>query len=708
MRNSLLVLFVFSILSQGLAQNKGINYALKLGLADSQLATRRSTVLVKGNIGPLQSSQETYGYTFNYAAGDIASITCPLNVIPVLLESKLIHYAELIPARVKTFNDTMIVRNRIKAVKTGSAPLNQAYNGEGILMGIIDTGVDFNHADFKDSLGNTRIKFLWDQKPSSGSTVPSPFGYGIEWTETQINAGQCTQSDVAYYGHGTGVCGIAAGNGLASGHHQGSASKSDMVVVALDFNKSGPTIADAVQYIFDKATQFGKPCVINASLGDYYGSHDGTDLQAQMIDNHLKNIPGRALVSAVGNAGGVAYHVKTETQAGDTAFTWIKNGGTQLEYWFYGDTAQINNLHINVGANRLNFSDLGTIGFKPHTYGLTVIKTDTLKNNGNRIGIIKNASGINSSGVYELYLQINADTTNLYWRIETAGPGKHDAWNFDFVSSPLPSSSLYPKINNYVMPDTVSTMVSGFQCSDEVTTVGSYLNLTQYYDVHDTLRYSGGIAGTFSPFSSIGPTRDGRIKPDICATGNFLFTAMVMSMQSAILSNNPSSLAQDSVHVLGGGTSAASPVVAGLAALYFQRHPTATSADVRQAITSCAYQDSFTGFNLPTNVWGYGKLDGLATMTCGEVVTGGKTLSTQSDIKVYPNPFKDGLRIEFRKSLKGTLVIYSIDGKLIFRDNISGDHYDLNASKLAPDNKGLLIAKVISQNEVSVIKIVKE
>src|SRR5690606_926764 len=156
-----------------------------------------------------------------------------------------------------------------------------AYNGEGILMGIIDTGVDFNHADFKDSLGNTRIKYLWDQKPTSGSTVPSPFGYGIEWTETQINMAQCTQSDMAYYGHGTGVAGIAAGNGLASGHHQGPASKSDLIVVALDFNKTGPTIADAVQYIFDKAIQIGKPCVINASLGDYYGSHDATDLQTQ-------------------------------------------------------------------------------------------------------------------------------------------------------------------------------------------------------------------------------------------------------------------------------------------------------------------------------------------------------------------------------------------------------------------------------------------
>lgn len=707
MKNPFILLFIFFVISLGIAQNQGLNPTLKLLLSKDQLATQRSTVLVKGNAKLLQSSQKTYGYTFNYAAGDIASITCALNVIPVLIEAKLITHAELTPSNLRPLNDTMLVRNRIKPVKQGAAPLNQAYNGEGILMGIIDTGIDFNHGDFKDSLGHTRIKYLWDQKPTSGSTVPAPFGYGIEWTETQINAAQCTQSDVAYYGHGTGVAGIAAGNGLATGHYEGSASRSDLVVVALDFNKSGPTIADAVQYIFNKAIQIGKPCVINASLGDYYGSHDATDLQSQMIENNLKNVPGRAMVGAVGNAGGYPFHVKTQTQAGDTAFTWIQNGSTQLEYWLYGDSAQIANVQINVGANRTNFTDLGSIGFKPYTYGLTTLKTDTLKNNGNRIGIIQNASAINSFGVYELYLQITADTSNLYWRIETSGPGKHDAWNFDFVSSGLPSSGQYPKIVDYVMPDTVSTLVSGFQCSDEVTVVGSFLNMTHYYDVTDTLRNNGGTTGAFSPYTSIGPTRDGRIKPDIIASGNFIFSAMVISLQSAYIANTPSTVAQDSVHIISGGTSAASPVVAGLAALYLQRHPTATSADVRHAITTCAYQDSFTGSNLPNNTWGYGKLDGLATMTCGEVVTGIKKESTNK-FSAYPNPFTDQTRLEFTQTVKGQILVYGLDGKFLFSDVVNGDRYDLHSSKLSPDCKGLLIVKVIGQKEVSVIKIVKE
>ncbi|MBL0103977.1 MAG: hypothetical protein IPP51_09635 [Bacteroidetes bacterium] len=62
-------------------------------------------------------------------------------------------------------------------------------------------------------------------------------------------------------------------------------------------------MANAVEYIFNKAQQLGKPCVINASLGDYIGSHDGLDLESQYISNLLNQQAGRALVAAAGNVG---------------------------------------------------------------------------------------------------------------------------------------------------------------------------------------------------------------------------------------------------------------------------------------------------------------------------------------------------------------------------------------------------------------------
>jgi subtilisin family serine protease len=703
-----LIILACAISSGCLFSQSRFNNALKVKLAQKNAGDEVHTVLVKGNIALLRSSQQQLNYKFNYSARDIASITCKIKDLALLLDQKIISYAEFISSHIRPMNDTMLVRNRIKSVKLGASPLPQAYNGDGIVMGIIDSGIDFSHPDFKDSLGNSRILFLWDQNPLSGSTVPSPFNYGIEWTNTQIDAGQCTHSDLAHYGHGTHVSGIAAGNGLANNSHYGCASKADLVVVALDFSGTGAHTADAVQYILDKATNLGKPCVINASVGDYYGSHDGTDLEAQLIDGLISNTPGRVMVAAAGNGGNIKFHVKTQGVAADTNFTWLKNASTSYDYWLYADTNDAKTFSISIGANRANFSDVGRIGFKPYTYGLTSIQHDTLKLNGNRIGIIANSSGINSFGVYELYIEIIADTANLLWRVETKGPGKHHAWNFDFVSTGIPTASQYPKITKYVTPDTMYTLVTSYQCSDEIITVGNYANLTNYYDVNNNLQSLGQTGGAMVQNSSSGPTRDGRQKPDISATGNGVFSCIALGMQANLIANAPHVVAQGSMHVRGGGTSAASPVVAGLAALYLERHPLATNQQVKYAITHCAYTDNFTGTNLPDYLWGYGKLDGKAAMTCGEnIVTVGEAI-LEKNVRYFPNPFNGKVTINLEKIISGKIEVYAVDGTLCFEDVFIGQTYTLLAEKLKSHASRLFIVKVTDATDNYVFKLVKE
>lgn len=687
------------------SQNNAIKTRLSSGDNNSH------TILVQGDISKLIASQKDNNYKFNYASGNIASISCDLNTLSQLIEKKIISYAEFIEPRKTLTNDTMIVKNRIKAVKLGTAPLPMAYDGTGIVVGIIDSGTDFAHPDFKDAFGNSRIKFLWDQVPLAGSTVPQPYNYGIEWTDTQINANQCTHSDLPHFGHGTHVSGIATGNGLANGTHHGVASKADIVVVALDFNKTGPTIADAVQYIFSKATLLGKPCVINASVGDYYGSHDGTDLEAKLIETMVQNVPGRVMVAAAGNAGNIKHHVKTQPLLNDTSFTWIKKNNSTLEYWCYADTNNIKNVQISVGANRNNNFNLGRIGFKNYNYGLTSIKSDTLRYNGNQIGIIKTSASINPYGVYELYIKILADTLNLKWRIESKGVGMHDAWNFDFISSGLPSSFSYPWITKYVMPDFNSTIVSSFQCLNDVITVANYVNINNYYDVTGTLQSwaalnPGENVNNLAASSSWGPTRDNKQKPDIAATGAGVFSAIALGMQANLIANAPQVIAQGSMHIQGGGTSAASPVVAGLAALYLQKNPTSTSMQVKNAITNCAYFDSYTGTNLPNYRWGYGKLDGFAAMTC--IVTDVKqnNLNTNT-ISYFPNPFKDSVRFNFNKTLTGKIYIYSVDGKLIYEDILNGGSYELTSEKLNEKTNGLLFVKIVTETETNSFKLIR-
>jgi subtilisin family serine protease len=410
-----------------------------------------------------------------------------------------------------------------------------------------------------------------------------------------------------------------------------------------------------------------------------------------MIGN---NKPGKVIVAAAGNAGNIKYHTKTTVNGLDTNFTWIKSNSANLFYWLYADTSQIKNVLVNVGVNRTNYSFSGNTGFKTYTYALNSLKTDTVKNsNNNRVGIVKSLASINSFGVYELFIQITADTLNQFWRIDSKGNGTHDAWNFNFVSTALPSNTVFPKINYCAMPDTFQTIVSSFQCLDNIITVGNYINLNKHYDVNNTLQTLSVTANALAANSSVGPTRTNKIKPDVCATGNNVFSALALGMQSNLVQNYPSVVAQGSFHVIGGGTSAASPVVAGLAGLMLQKDNNLTAPLVKSAILNCTYSDSFTGA-LPSNRWGYGKLDGKAAMLCSNIVTSTK-FESKSNFVVYPNPFKDELIISGLKT-ENKVELYDIFGKLLNYWTIMNEFEKRLPLDLEP---GIYILKV---NQISV------
>ncbi len=696
-----LVFFLSFIFVLAYSQNK-VNAFYQMAAESNELPDKLH-LLIQGNISKLEESSQELGLLIKYSAGNIASIVIPKDKVSALLERKFVTYLEYQLNEVSLLNDTMLVKNRIKDVKNGIPPIAQPYNGNGVIVGIMDSGIDFNHPDFKLSNGNTRVLYIWDQAAPNGSATPLPYGYGVEWTAAQINASLCTHSDLPYSGHGTHVSGIAAGNGLATGTHEGVASEADLIVVAMQFNSPNPIYSDAVNYILSKAQSLGKPCVINASVGTYIGSHDGTDLQAKLISNMLQAQPGRAMVAAAGNAGNIKYHVKTAINGTDTLFTWVKRPSGIIHLFVYADTAQLKNVHMSIGVNRPNFDDLGRIPFHNYNYGLSGIKIDTLKYNNKRIGIIRTSGSINTSGVYERYYRITPDSLNYNWRMESTGNGLHDVWNFDLVSTGLPTITQYSNMAYYVMPDTLSTIVTSFQCSDDVITVGNYINLSTYFDVNNNLQNTGETPGKIKENSSCGPTRDNRTKPEVCATGANVFAAMALGMQSNLVTNFPQVVAQGSFHVQGGGTSAASPVVAGLAALYLQAYPAATNKNVRDAIKNCTYTDGFTG-SVPNHAYGYGKLDGKAAMLC-TIFTGIPKLSLGDNLRAYPNPFSENITIEIPGGKPSVIELYDSSGRLLLSEVCNNNEYYFSKGKIG-NYKGLLLMRVQSKDKAYSVKLI--
>lgn len=259
---------------------------------------------------------------------------------------------------------------------------------------------------------------------------------------------------------------------------------------------------------------------------------------------------------------------------------------------------------------------------------------------------------------------ITPDSTTYNWRLMTTGSGKFDEWSFDVVTANLADTTIYPALLKYKQPDLNSTIVSSFQCLDEVITVGSYINRNQWIDYDTVLQINAAqIPGDIASFSSRGPTRDGRIKPDVNSSGRNVIGSIVLSQFSSYA---PSSLGVGGFHSNSSGTSLSSPCVAGIAGLYLQMDPGADWQEIKNAIINCAETDSFTTSTIPNNTWGYGKADAFAALTGCATSAGNNQHNPIEELSVYPNPFSTTTTIEINISgeIENTLLkIYDLVGK---------------------------------------------
>ena len=193
--------------------------------------------------------------------------------------------------------------------------------GTGVLVAIIDSGIDYANLDFRNADGTTRIYALWDQ------TIPGnpPEGYvqGTEYTQEKINEALQQENRTERMkivpsedrsGHGTAVAGIAAGNGRGSkgARYQGVASESGILVVKLGTPREEgfprtTELMQAIDYVVKKAQRAGRPVAINISFGNTYGSHTGTSLLERFIAD-IANLWKSVICIGMGNEGASAGH----------------------------------------------------------------------------------------------------------------------------------------------------------------------------------------------------------------------------------------------------------------------------------------------------------------------------------------------------------------------------------------------------------------
>lgn len=666
--NRLIVSLLFIFTSLGIIAQRPryekmspfVREAMASALATKQLTRSQSDdrlltafVRIDGNAAEVLRQ---YGCKELARVGDISIAAIPLSKLGALSCGRQVKRIETGRRCSIQMDTTRIVVNAEK-VYTGEG-LSQSYTGCGVVVGVQDIGFDLTHPNFYSAdMSQYRIKALWDQL--SRDTIGSTLYVGRDYVGRDALLELEHPIDGETQTHGTHTAGIAAGSG-AEGNgvvspYRGMACDADLVLVdnaadnaslidPKDYYKfTYATDALGFKYIFDYAERMHQPCVINFSEGSSQDFHGYDQLYYELLAKLIG--PGRIIVSSAGNDG-----------------------------------ARNSYIHKNMGKERAGAFIMGN----EKRFSCTAKSKQTFTF---RVSVYDNVASpqiVDISTVNVCNAQDSLLTDSLLvggrkykWRV-LAYPNSYDAREtaYDFqISSPSklgdsPQVSLQVmgrdadielyRMSGYMFPHSLDPVLDAGDCrytifspssSPDVICVGSTSYRTQFVNyLGEKKVYDSGQKGIRSSFSAMGPTLDGRIKPDVMAPGQ-----NIISSYSTFFINNPknvnASVKSDVRHFeyngriyawnANAGTSMSAPVVTGAIALWLQADPTLTPADCLEIFAkTCSHYDASLSY--PNNLYGYGQIDVAAGLrevlrrkALGINTIGQKKVLEQYDNRIY-------------------------------------------------------------------------
>ena len=602
--------------------------------------------------------------------GDIIIADIPQENLSPLADEPAVSRIEASRHASLTMDTTAMIVNALPAYHPDTG--QQAYTGEGVILGIMDVGFDLTHPNFLDpSTNECRISAFWDQL--SPDTLGSSLPVGRDFIGPSAVRAQQHSTDAPTMTHGTYTTGIAAGSGYDT-PYRGIAFGSDICAVAnlvnstieyvdsADYYKyTTATDALGMKYCFDYAARQGKPCVVSLSEGynPYLDREDS--LYAAVLDSLIG--PGRIIVSSAGNEGIEKSYMEKAADVSEAgafirsfrknAFYRVKAGGPlQLNIYRYAEEAP----HP---TDTLAFSSIevpeDTIMRKSHIEG-----TDTLQ-----LSVYREHSRFTDDDIWQVLLTATHSLDSLPPLAIVVGGDAH----VEVYGSSTSALRNHEADSRWNATDGGHNILAP-SCFSSVICVGATTHrLTIRNEQGDSLHnaYLGTEPGLISPFSSTGPSINGLMKPDVVAPGTYPISSYshYYHPEEQVITH---STYDGETYPWGAdsGTSMSAPIVAGTIALWLQACPTLSPDDVR-AIMERTCRKPEPDQTYPNNIYGHGEIDAYRGLLdiLGTVGITGLSDTVPTALRIIPN--EGGLRIiaDTRPTAPITVRVYELSGKLI-------------------------------------------
>lgn len=616
---------------------------------------------------------QSQGIVVGSKAGQIVTLRLTLDKIRVLdTYSEVLQY-NIARSMAPTLN---LVRfdTRTDSVHSGEG-LPQAYNGEGVLVGITDWGFDFKHPNYNNNgEDNRRLLRVWDQYKVVGP-APEGFDYGREFDNRHdILQAKCDTSNIyGHHTHGTHVAGIAAGRGV-DGEYMGQAPFANLLFSAFLLDEA--SWIDAANWMKNVSKIEDKRLVINSSWGMYtFSTLDGTSLLSQAI-NSLSD-SGVVFVASAGNNGDVNFHI-SKTFNDDTLktvpynkVTYNDQAGNALILWGTPRSPFEATIELASADTVLTIPWYSTADGDQFIDSIFVVDNDTL-----HFDLTVERRNPQNGRPHMLFNVDCIGSRDLRLKV-TAHNGTVHGWNVCNLTNHAGNMGIKFEskgLDGYTGGDPAYG-ISEPSCAESAISVAAHMS------DHIDLMSGEYLSGIAADFSSEGPIIDGRHKPDISAPGMNVVSSLNSQVDPENRVNASFNYSYAGTTYSWGrmsGTSMSGPAVTGIVALILQANPNLTPANVRDIICRTARNDNMTGALIAndsiSNKWGWGKIDALKAVNAALSFVSVEDIDEQwmeKSLQVWPNPATTQVTIGTGRNECVPLQIWDMNGRLVYQNDVT-------------------------------------